>query len=244
VSIETKHDPAKPEPKSAQRRRPDRRWKLAVIGLAGIYVLLAGYDLISNFSEFGMSNVTAASKTVQPAASRASAASPSKAVPAGPAPSAAVSTVSSPASHTLGIASITAFGPEGGSDGDNPGIASRILNAGADKPWYSQWYATPEFGDLRSGTGLLLDMGQTVTVADVRLILGQAPGANVQLRVGDSASLADLTPVASASGAGGTVRLAATTPAQGRYVLLWFIRLPPDGQGHYQVSVYSVSVDG
>jgi hypothetical protein len=27
-------------------------------------------------------------------------------------------------------------------------------------------------------------------------------------------------------------------------VLIWFTRLPPDGQGHYQVSVYSVSVDG
>jgi hypothetical protein len=42
------------------------------------------------------------------------------------------------------VESIAAFGPEGTSDGDNPGIASRILDGGTDQPWYSQWYATPD----------------------------------------------------------------------------------------------------
>ena len=36
----------------------------------------------------------------------------------------------------------------------------------------------------------------------------------------------------------------ATTPVTARYVLVWFTRLPSDGDGHYQVSVYSVAVDG
>jgi hypothetical protein len=40
------------------------------------------------------------------------------------------------------------------------------------------------------------------------------------------------------------VRLAAKDPAEGRYVLIWFTRLPPDSQGHYQVSVYRAFVDG
>ena len=38
--------------------------------------------------------------------------------------------------------------------------------------------------------------------------------------------------------------LTAATAAKGRYVLIWFTRLPPDGHGHYQVSVYDVEVDG
>jgi hypothetical protein len=112
------------------------------------------------------------------------------------------------------------------------------------QPWYSQWYTTPEFGELRSGTGILLDMGKTVTVADVRLVLGTAPGANVQLRAGNAPSLADLPSVASARDVSGTVRLAATAPAKGRYVLIWFTRLPPDLAGHYQISVYRAVVDG
>jgi hypothetical protein len=141
------------------------------------------------------------------------------------------------------VASIAAFGPEGTADGDNPGTVSQILGAGTDQPWRSDWYATPEFGNLQSGTGLLLDLSNPVTVADVRLALGSEPGADVQVRVGNSPSL-DLPTVASSLGAGGTVQLTAATPAKGRYVLIWFTRLPSNGHGHYQVSVYDVGVDG
>jgi hypothetical protein len=243
VSIETGRGPAKPEPKAAKQRRPGQGWKLAIIGLVVTYALLAGYDLISNSSELAVSTVAAASKTAPPAAGSTGMASRSSAIPASTAPGAAVSPASSLAPHPLDVASIAAFGPAGTSDGDNPDIVSRLLNVSTDQPWYSQWYSTPEFGDLQSGTGLLLDMGETVTVTDVRLVLGSAPGADVQLRVGNSPSL-NMPSVASASGAGGAVRLTATTPTNGRYVLLWFTRLPPDGQGHYQVSVYSAVVDG
>ena len=38
------------------------------------------------------------------------------------------------------------------------------------------------------------------------------------------------------------LRLAA--PASGRYVLIWFTRLPPDSPGKYQVSVYGATVYG
>jgi hypothetical protein len=143
----------------------------------------------------------------------------------------------------LNVASVVAVGPDGTADGDNPGTVSRVLAPDAGQPWYTQWYATPEFGNLRSGTGLLLDMGETVSVREVQLVLGSEPGADVQVRVGSS-PLLDLPTVASATSAGGTVRLTATAPAKGRYVLIWFTQLPPDGHGHYQVSVYSAAVDG
>jgi hypothetical protein len=149
-----------------------------------------------------------------------------------------------PVAHSLGVTSAAAFGPDGLSDGDNPAIASRIVDVSTSLPWYSSWYATPEFGNLQSGTGILLDIGETVSVSSVRLLLGAAPGADVQVRVGDDPYPADLSPAASAYGVGGTVRLTATAPVTGRYVLIWFTRLPPASQGHYQVSVYSVEVDG
>ncbi|HEX4292055.1 MAG TPA: hypothetical protein VH021_24225 [Trebonia sp.] len=62
--------------------------------------------------------------------------------------------------------------------------------------------------------------------------------------MGDDPYPAGLSPAASAYGVGGTVRLTATALARGRYVLIWFTRLPPNSQGEYQVDVYSVSVDG
>jgi hypothetical protein len=87
-------------------------------------------------------------------------------------------------------------------------------------------------------------MGESVTVSSVQLVLGGQAGATVQVRVGDTAALADLSTVATATGVAGTVRLPTVTRANGRYVLIWFTELPPDGKGNYQISVYSARVDG
>jgi hypothetical protein len=232
-------------------RRPGRKWKLALVGVAGVYVVLAGYDLISSSGDIGIRTVASASESVPSAvpaaASRAGTSSPSASPPTARSTRAATvpagNAAPGPATDPLVVESVAAFGPAGTADGDNPGIASRILNVATDQPWYSQWYTSPEFGRLQSGTGLLLDMGKTVTVRDVQLSLGGATGADVQVRVGNGPFL-DLPTVASAWGVGGDVQLTATAPAQGQYVLVWFTRLPSDSDGHYQISVYSVAVDG
>jgi Helix-turn-helix domain len=46
------------------------------------------------------------------------------------------------------------------------------------------------------------------------------------------------------AGVGGVVRLRLTRPGRGRYVLLWFTRLPPDPAGTFQASVYSLQLEG
>jgi len=208
-------------------------WTLTLIGVISTFVALACYDLISSAGELGAGGIATA-RTVTPSASGAA---------SGPASASRAGTPASTPAQPLTVTAVTAFGPDGAADGDNPGIASRVLGLSADQPWYTQWYATPTFGNLRPGTGLLVTLGKTAVVKDVRLVLGSTPGADVQVRVGNIPS-SDLPVVASASGTGGTVRLAMTTRATGRYVLIWFTRLPPDGHGHYQVNVYSVDVDG
>jgi hypothetical protein len=206
-----------------------------ILGLVGAWVLLAGYGLVSAAASGDLSShsLASAAKTISPTPTLA------HATPA-PRPSAPANT---PASHSLTAASVVAFGPEGTVDGDNPGIVSRV-NGGETQPWYSSWYATPEFGNLKSGTGLLLDMGSAVNVSSVQLSLGSQPGADVQVRVGNSATLGGLTTVASAAGVGSDERLSVTPPSSGRYVLVWFTRLPPNLQGQYQIDVYGVTVDG
>jgi hypothetical protein len=242
VSIGTGHGAAQREPRPEEPRRPGtgKKWKLVLVSLAGVYVLLAGYDLITSSGTIGINTVASAAKSAPTSGAGTSSSSAGSAKPAQGPPG---STALGPAPQPLAIDSIAAFGPQGASDGDNPGIAFRVLDVRTDQPWYSQWYATPDFGNLQSGTGLLLDMGKTVTVRDVQLGLGSAPGTDVQVRVGNGPFL-DLPTVASARDVGGDVRLTATAPAEGQYVLVWFTRLPPDGHGHYQVSVYSVSVNG
>ena len=139
---------------------------------------------------------------------------------------------------------MAAFGPAGLADGDNPRIAPLAVSGNPATPWFSQWYATPEFGALKTGTGLLLDMGRTVTVSSVRVALVSHSGAGLQLRAGSRPVPAYLPRVASASNAGGTVRLRPGTPVHVRYVLIWFTKLPPDNAGTYQASVYKITVLG
>lgn len=253
MSIGTGPGAAEPGPAPEKPQRASTKWKLTLAGLIGVYVPLAAYGLIANAGGITATFAAATSaKAPSPAPGMAlSPASPSAsghtvagpASPVKPTTSAVVPRTSSAAARSLAVSSITAFGPEGPADGDNPRVASRILDVGTDQPWYSQWYTTPSFGGLRTGTGLLLDLDTPTTVTDVWLTLGSEPGADVQVHVGSTPSL-DMPTVASAWGAGGTVRLTAATPAEGRYVLIWFTRLPPDGHGHYQVSVYNVMVDG
>jgi hypothetical protein len=227
---------AGPEPAGGKPGRPGRRggrWMLILAVLVVGYLALGGYDLFSGSlsGQSGAGGTTAAQRATTPPGAQPTAA-------ASPAPVDA----SIPAPHLLAVASVTAFGPDGTADGDHQNIVN-LINAGG-QPWYSAWYATPEFGNLQSGTGLLLDMGQPVTVANVRLVLGSAPGADVQVRVGNSATLAGLGTVASAADVGGIVQLTAASPSAGRYVLVWFTRLPPDSNGQYRVDVYDVTVAG
>lgn len=138
---------------------------------------------------------------------------------------------------------IAAFGPGGAGHGDSPELARQALAGKAAAPWHSAWYTTPHFGNLQSGTGLLLKMGRPVTITSARIALGNGRGADVGLRIGNAPILTSMRPVAQADGAGGLVRLK-TAPARGRYVLVWFTRLPPDPAGTFQVSVYDIKLRG
>jgi len=148
-----------------------------------------------------------------------------------------------PAVQVLTPAGVAAFGPSGTADGDNPQQASLAVAGNPATPWTSDWYTTPELGNLQAGTGLLLDMGHTVTVTSVRLSLGN-PGGDLQLRAGGTPALADLPQVASSSAGGSTVQLLLRTPAHARYLLIWFTKLPPDSSGTYQASIYQITVQG
>ena len=137
-----------------------------------------------------------------------------------------------------------AFGPYGSGRGDNPQRARLAIDGTPATAWHTDWYTTARFGNLYPGTGLLVDMGRPVTITAAQITLGKARGARFQLRVGAAPALQDLPPVARAASAGGLVRLRLSTPAHGRYVLIWFTRLPPDLAGTFQASVHNLRLEG
>jgi len=238
--------PVKPPAHQGRRRWVVGIGVLAVLVVAGIvggYLVAgnppashasAGQQLSSGAgSQLGTGNVGSTSSAA--AAPTASAAPKAKKAsrPATPAPI-----------RPLPIARAEAFGPDGLADGDNPQSAAFAITRHSPLPWHSQWYATADFGLLKHGTGLLLDMGRQVTISSVRIDLGPYRGANIQLRVGNTETVEGLKTVARGSDVGGAVSLRLREPARARYLLIWFTLLPPNGAGQFQASVYGVEVNG
>ena len=142
--------------------------------------------------------------------------------------------------------SVAAFG--GTRSGDHPDLAPFALDGNAAKPWHTDWYATPQFGNLQPGTGLMLDMGKPVRLTDMKLALGPAAGADVSIKVGNSSTPSapsDFTTVAQAADIGGTHTFHVTSHASGRYVLIWFTKLPPGGPaGQFEAQVSDIVLHG
>ncbi len=236
----------------AARHGDDGKGRRTLVGVVVIVLVLVGGGFLGvRLAGGSTSRVAAATSPATPAASAAArsgaapsasapssaSASPSASAPASaPAPRPAVPRVT-----TLAVKSAEAFGPDGTSDGDNPAQASGALG-GAAQPWSTQWYATPAFGMLKHGTGLLVSLRQTATVTGVRIYLSSYQGAELQLRAGSSPQ--DLHTVATAGDAGGEVKLTLDHPTAARYLLIWFTALPPDGAGHYAETISRVVVSG
>jgi hypothetical protein len=155
---------------------------------------------------------------------------------------------------TLPIQSMRDFDPEG--DGrENPDEVPLAHDGDASTAWETGLYARrPDFGGLKQGVGLLIDLGQARRVTGVTVLMTK-PGANLELRAADAAApqANGYTVVAGANNAGahppagqpaGTVQLTPTGGAfTARYWLLWLTRLPRDGSG-YRVGVAEISFRG
>lgn len=129
--------------------------------------------------------------------------------------------------------------------------AKYAIDASPRTAWDSQWYASADFGKLKTGSGLIVDLGRTVRLSTVTVTFNSQPGARVRLMVGNSdarskQNLASMTTVASASNPTGTVAFHVTSTATGRYLVIWFTRLAaaPGGSGHFEAQIFNVAIKG
>jgi hypothetical protein len=226
-------DVTQPVPRVRPRRRLRLNW---IAALVLVWAGLAVYDLHA-----GLPGATSAASSAraQPSPARQPG---GRGATAAPTPTR--TTPGAVLERRLTPVSATSFGVRGAGQGDNSAQAYLAIDGNPASAWQTDWYTTARFGNLYSGSGLLLDMGQTVTITALRLRLGPADGATFQVRIGDLPTLAALPSVADAADAGGVVSLRLAASARGRYVLIWFTSLPPDQAGTFQVSVYNVRLRG
>ena len=154
-------------------------------------------------------------------------------------------------SQTTEISPVAAQGFDalnpGDSGDENTNQAVNVINH-QPAGWSSQQYFSAALGGLKPGTGLILDMGHTVRLTSVTIRFGSSVGADVQLKLGSSetrskTNLDSMTNVAQENNIGGTVTFTVTSKATGRYLVIWFTRMPPVG-GKFMAQVFSVSARG
>ena len=139
---------------------------------------------------------------------------------------------STPLVH-VAVASVEPYAGSGGSS-DHPEEASLAADGDVSTSWYTQHYASASFGQLRSGAGLLFDLGHPVAVKQLRLRLA-VTGVALQVHAGNAVgSLLSSAAVGSSDSAGQTMTLRPTTTA--RYWLVWFTKLASD-DGAYRAGV-------
>jgi eukaryotic-like serine/threonine-protein kinase len=134
------------------------------------------------------------------------------------------------------------FGSGGGEHGDR---VSEAFDGDPGTYWRTQQYrGNPELGGLKPGVGIWLDLGEPHEVAEL-VVSTTNPGASFTVFAGDAPPSGEEAPedwgtaVAEVSDAGDEQRIELEDPTEGQVWMLWFTRLPPDGD-RYRATVSEV----
>ena len=140
-----------------------------------------------------------------------------------------------------------------GTDNEDGADAPLAIDSKPGTFWATDSYkAYPKFGNLKSGTGLIIDMGRAVRLNQVEVQFGTDGSTTAEIYLGNSnamskTALNNFTKVAPAATASGDHVYTINSSATGRYVLIWLTGdLPamPDSPGQYQARIYNVVVRG
>jgi hypothetical protein len=133
---------------------------------------------------------------------------------------------------------------------ENSNEAENVLD-GNTGGWSTQWYGSPYFGSLKAGTGFILDLGTAAKVSSVTVTFGNVPGADVQIKEGNSdvrsaANLATMTTVASRTDVSGMQIFTVAQPVTAKYLVIWFTKLPPlaGSSGRFEAQIFNVVIHG
>jgi hypothetical protein len=163
-------------------------------------------------------------------------------------------TTSAPAAEVLKPAGVSTFNIFGSPPGntEDPTTAALAIDGSTSTGWQTSYYiGSPNFGGLKPGTGLLIDMGQEVHLSQVEVLFGSQCCTTAEIYLGNSnamsrTALSNFTKVSPSATVSGDHKFTTGSAATGRYVLIWITSLPPmqGSPGRYQAEIYNVVVRG
>jgi len=159
----------------------------------------------------------------------------------------AVTVVSSPKPKSaptevaaIAILSATGFDPEGDRRERNS-QAAKVYDGDLATSWTSEGYGTVDFGNLKKGVGVVLDLGQPTAVRQVTIDLGSGP-VDLTVYAAPDRSLDGATAIGSAKDASGRVQLKTdATKPPGQYLIVWFTSLAQD-KDQFRASISEIAL--
>lgn len=128
----------------------------------------------------------------------------------------------------IAIESARDFDPFGKDQSEKPGDIGKVYDDSTATYWQTDFYLSPAFGNLKSGVGVILDLGKVQQVGKVTVSL--VGDTSVELRSASAdagsepTSFNDYSKVA--EGSGSTVQLKPGKSLKSRYLLVWLTKLP------------------
>lgn len=126
---------------------------------------------------------------------------------------------------------------------ENDSDTANAYDADIKTSWATDDYSDPAMSG-KKGVGLVLDLGSTKPIRAVELSMA-SPGADVEVRVADSILKDPVlwTEIGAQTAAPQVTTMRVPRPVSGRYVLVWFTRLPA-ADWSYRAELNSVAVYG
>ncbi|WP_406147501.1 serine/threonine protein kinase [Streptomyces sp. NBC_01012] len=135
------------------------------------------------------------------------------------------------------------YDPLGADGSEKPGSIKNAYDGDTSSYWSTDGYYSADFGRLKEGVGVVLDLGkvQQVGKVDVSFLGGDT---SVELRTTRASSVPAMPDGFSkaATGSGTKVSLKPDKPVQARYVLVWLTKLPMSEDGNYRGKVSDIKV--
>ncbi|MEU6550659.1 protein kinase family protein [Streptomyces sp. NPDC046915] len=137
------------------------------------------------------------------------------------------------------------FDPFSEDHSEKPADIGKAYDNSTSTYWQTDFYLSPNFGNLKSGVGIILDLGKAQQVGKVTVTFQGDTSVELRSASGDPGSrptsFSAYTKVA--AGSGTTVELKPGKSLKSRYVLVWLTKLPsqPDGQWRGRVADIKVT---
>jgi serine/threonine protein kinase len=148
------------------------------------------------------------------------------------------------ANKPIAIRGARDFDPFSSDHSEKPADVGKIYDNDPSTYWQTDFYLSPEFGNLKPGVGVILDLGKVQQVGKATVtFLGDT---SVELRAASADAGSEPTSFDAyskvASGSGTNVVLMPDKSLKTRYLLVWLTKLPSDSAGQWRGRVADVKV--